>query len=470
MNRRILYLSGALYLAVPTVIFFLMWVVPVIAAPAVAAILWLACKIGYEAHGVTVSLSSRKVLTLLAIITLWCLLAGVGGFTWQNRWDHWFRNALFVDMVNDPWPLVRGDEMVCYYFGYWLLPALIGKLTGSMTAGYVSQLLFAIAGIYIAVRLTLDVIGGFKWRYVAVFILFGGLDVIGTLLFKGWEFRYDYHIELWSDWAYWEGNSTMLCWVYNQFVPGWIGTMLALSPFGRRTGSAVMCLMAISASFPMMGLFPLVVYYIVASAREAANLRKCIGAILSPVNIVSLIVAVPLLMFLAGNAAVADGGFVSVRDLPDIAVNFFWVFVLEIGLFIPFIWKHLRDKGQLLALVAGLVVYSLYRMSEDFQSRASIPLCLLVMVGVCRYLKNFRFSFNVSKVCFIIVALLACVTPCLELGRGLHRTLRSDPEKFRAFNVKSIYDVTVCRENFITPRTDIPIFRAASENAAPPSK
>lgn len=93
------------------------------------------------------------------------------------------------------------QELLCYYFGFWLPSALFAKLTGSMEAGYLFQLLYAVIGASIAMMMVCRYAGAAKLRIPFIFLLFCGWDIVAYLLLLSYgvylpfvrkEIRHDY--------------------------------------------------------------------------------------------------------------------------------------------------------------------------------------------------------------------------------------------------------------------------------------
>ena len=73
-----------------------------------------------------------KVSTLIIIAFIafaWVFLSGIGGF-WAQSKDYPWRNAIYRDIVLRDWPVYYpvSNGYLVYYIGYWLPPAIIGKL------------------------------------------------------------------------------------------------------------------------------------------------------------------------------------------------------------------------------------------------------------------------------------------------------------------------------------------------------
>ena len=236
MTRRTVAVISLYYLFLPLAIFLCSWVkfwigIPLTLLLGIAPLFMLK-----DVRGETVTGSLRQETVVFLVLLIWVVLSGIGGYVWQNRWDHFFRNAVFMDLVERPWPVQSDGNALVYYLGFWLPSALVAKLTHSLEAGYFMQLIYGFIGIYLAFRLTIDKIGSIRLRYLLPFMLFSGVDIVYYLLFNEHVPR-NFHIELWNGMAFWEGNTTLLNWVYNQAIPSWVSTMLILD-YGKERGGA----------------------------------------------------------------------------------------------------------------------------------------------------------------------------------------------------------------------------------------
>ena len=81
----------------------------------------------FEEH--TIEISWPVLFAIMAIALVWVWQSGIGGF-WAQSEDFRYRNAIFRDIVVRDWPVIypaTGHALV-YYIGYWLFPAVFGKL------------------------------------------------------------------------------------------------------------------------------------------------------------------------------------------------------------------------------------------------------------------------------------------------------------------------------------------------------
>ena len=117
--------------------------------------LWLCIK--NDEYSVSVEKIVPYVCILTAIALFWVLIAGIGGYSYQNP-DHRYRNTIFQTLINSEWPVVGTTYMdgkinvrlLCYYFGYWLPSALVGKIFGYQIGNYF-LILWSVLGIVLVV-------------------------------------------------------------------------------------------------------------------------------------------------------------------------------------------------------------------------------------------------------------------------------------------------------------------------------
>ena len=205
---------------------------------------------------------------ILFIIVIWVLFGGVGGFVWQNIWDHKFRNAIFRDLVHYSWPVIQDGKALCYYFGFWLPSALFGKLFG-LQAGYFFQVIWAILGIFIAFGIICQYLEKVKIRNIILFVFYSGLDVFLFLIFSklSWHdsllnIMNGKHIELATTYFNSSSNTTLLFWLYNQIIPFWVGMSLLLQQKDSKSIILIYALMMLYSPFPLDALAPIILYFL----------------------------------------------------------------------------------------------------------------------------------------------------------------------------------------------------------------
>lgn len=407
--------------------------------------------------------SAALVTGMIAVVAVWAFLGGIGGYIWQNRWDHMFRNAVFMDLVASPWPVVNGDDMLVYYLGFWLPPALVAKAAGSLAVGWAAQWLYAVGGLLLALWLTFDVVGKVRWRIVMLVMLTGGVDIIGYLAIDG-HWGPDDIIENWNKLAFMEWPDVMIYWVYNQFIPSWVGCMLA---FRLKNGAAtclVMALMLISAPLPTVGIAPLAVYFLLRDVADARGWLRKFLVLFYPTNLVSLGVAIVVGSYLSSNES---AGMFSLQDFSsseavmEFLKRFAGAVVMGFGVWVPFVWMRVRRDPVFWILVATTASCMFFTMGidRDFASRTFVPLSYYMLVRLGQTVCGWNGLRRRVRAAFLTVALLSACSPVDELYRITYYSLRVSPGEWRDLTLPTVFDAYAIRENFVGPAHRWPFSR-----------
>ena len=186
LKKKWLYILGYLYLLLSIIIFLLGNVKLWISIPLSIILIIAMTKAIKNSPDVNMELIKKYKKALIGIganLLLWVIVSGIGGFVWQNTWDHKFRNAVFKDLVRYDWPVINENFALCYYLGFWLPAALVGKLFG-LGAGYMAQVVWAFIGVYIAFLIICQYLKSIKISNLLIFIFYSGLDVFLFYIFN----------------------------------------------------------------------------------------------------------------------------------------------------------------------------------------------------------------------------------------------------------------------------------------------
>lgn len=121
------------------------------------------------------------------IVLAWVSVCGAGGYGYQSS-DYVMHNGRLLDLINYAWPVsyVHPDgsqQILVQYAGYYLWPALAGKMAGISAAMFV-QHLWLLAGCWIVLRM-LVLLGQVRsWIAGVGLLLFGSWDFFAKLLFE----------------------------------------------------------------------------------------------------------------------------------------------------------------------------------------------------------------------------------------------------------------------------------------------
>ncbi len=407
-------------LSLPIVMFLFGWVRLLLALPlAMLMIISLVViireylaeeKTLIENDAVEVSRSGLAFIIFAAM--LWCFLAGQGGFFYQTS-DYHFRNAVFRDLINLPWPVQyeHSNTTLVYYLTYWLVPAGIAKLTMlalGADAAWLAGNIFLYVWTSLLVSLTflmlmIKVRAFSFWRIlitVLVFILFSGLDIIGFLAVQQGQSN---DLEWWAYFYQYSANATQLSYVFNQSVPAWL-LMLLLIQEKSVVNFAFIGFLAFSYSpFPFIGLLPfLVVYAIVFAVKErrAHRFSDFLKQLFSFQNIVALLFVFPVFaLFFASNGSVSEGTanrliqiYIGQDFLPLYQSILLYVLfcLLEFGIYTAVLWQGNHKNLLFWICVLSLCLIGMFQMAGrvDFAMRASIPALVVLAVMVIEYINQ----------------------------------------------------------------------------------
>ncbi len=437
MSRRLLYTISSLYLYIPLAIFLVGWTWWWLGIPLAAAGLAVCLSVYGKVEGRVKFGSAVTEWIVAAALLLWAVHAGIGEFAWQNRGDHLFRNAVFYTLCDNDWPAIRGSDMLCYYFGFWLPAASAVKLTGSMLLGRIVLVLWAATGLWLAMRLVFEAIGRVRLRILLVFIFFSGVDIIPFYLYgrsvdvflaNGWVFPafggysplawwtdhcgtlywiYNQIIPAWvgcmlvlgkapsraipavlsfmlSPLAWWTDHCGTLYWIYNQIIPAWVGCMLVLGKAPSRAIPAVLSFMLISCPVPAVALFPAGAYRWVSSAwRATLSLSRCVAKLLGWRVWAAVILAVPVgLLFMANTSTATHTSIYAIDSLTrllKVSGHIGLLLLFEIGVFVPFVWRWIkRDTST----ATHTSIYAIDSLTRLLKVSGHIGLLLLFEIGV----------------------------------------------------------------------------------------
>lgn len=428
-----LYRITWLYLAIPFIIFCLGWLRLTIAIPVVGMIIVVLWQLVNRDQPSEDKLPLNTVFYLLLITSLWVLLSGVGGYTFQN-WDHNWRNAVFRDLITYDWPVFYSTpqkgpvNMLVYYVGYWLPAAFAGKFLGWQFANFVLFLWTWFGVLLVTLHISLKLkISAIKISLLLIF--FSGMDSLGTLLFaKEYPTLWPpiSHLEIWSSSLQYSSFTTQLFWVFNQAVPAWLCCALILEsnglPFDKleRTSFSlsqkifIWSLCFFFAPLASIGLFSYLLVEFFKQTDFKSPFKNLRLDLLLPSGIILLI----SYLFFSSNSAAGQRGFQSIA-----IADFIPFFLLEGGilwlLLAAFKWRDSRWTltGLLLLILPFIQIGS----GRDFVMRTSIaPLFyLMVMTGEVLFQSN---ASRFYRIAIAAVLMLGALTPLYEINRSIYRT------------------------------------------------
>lgn len=401
MTIRQLRLTSISYLMLPNLIFFSFWTNYIVAALSLGICAWLFL---FELRDTQFPREAcfkwsdlLKIALGAAVLTL---LSGVCGFFYQTS-DYWAHNTKFYELYKYDWPLripARGP-VVGYYYGYYIVPALVSKAIGHFSEAAI--FCWTILGISLGIcwlYLTL----GHRFRYILLVLTLGDFAHVCCSLFsKILHFHYpfeEFGIEMWS-------NFENLFWVPNQIIPSMIiGGMLVHCVMQGIAPERLVLPIVLSfwwAIFPAFTSAILVGTLIVRKwlIRPMPGFTSELACI---VLLPCLMVVPVLLLFLSHERPAVIGwiwNFTSMAD--NRALEYTLNVVLNAAVMILlYRYFSIQDKTRKLdfpffVIVCMILAMPLIRIGKvnDFLFRGYMP--LLIAAGVCIY--QYGLSFQVNK-------------------------------------------------------------------------
>lgn len=428
------------YLLAPLVIFLTTWVrweVGLVSAVLLGiAGRWL---LAHTDDGPSLSRPAMGGVGAFAIGLTW--LSGAGDLGYQAG-DWWKHNAVFRDLVAEPWPVVYdagGPVGLDYYLGHYLPAAAVGKL-GGFWLGNMAMVGWTAAGL-VLVGAWMVVLVRRAWvPALATFVALSGFDVVGWLVFEPltgapaeagvgfegaefWNGNFAYLSQLTNvadaphqSMGIWLLTSLMVCAVLERRELRWLPFIVVVSPFW--------------SAFATIGLLPFVGLAVWRERRSLSALVDRRQLLLGPTALILLA------YFAARTADVPDAieGGVSVSfilsdprydiGLTRLLVALALFLVLELVVPAMIVRRHHRFEGleRHLALVsvAVLVVVLPIRVSgnHDLMLRGTGPAILVVTVLVARLVARSKAG-TVARHSLVVLLAVGSLTGGVAIARSL---------------------------------------------------
>ena len=253
------------------------------------------------------------------MLTAWLLLSGVGGFGFQNP-DYEKHNALFRNLIIEKWPSTLGvNTNLVYYIAYYLPAALVGKILGWEAANYFI-FFWTLIGIVLSYlwfwKISAINLKNSKTRTLVLLLIFslaGGLDVIGYYLIKQNTFDLFTHIEGWAEYFQYSSNTTLIYWVPQHTLAGWLITGIVVNsiykPQNLKYLGLSLAFSIIWSPFIVIGIAPFLIFiFIEYLAQSKRRYLFNFEAIL--LNLSSMWIGIINGLFIASNRYTFPIGFI----------------------------------------------------------------------------------------------------------------------------------------------------------------
>ncbi|TDE10319.1 hypothetical protein [Dyadobacter psychrotolerans] len=391
MTVYFLRVLSIIFLILPNLIFFLYWTNSYIAALGTAILSFIFLRVlNDKSFDKKEGLNHQDLLILSGVALLLTVISGTSGICYQTK-DYWCHNTKFNELFSYDWPfkLPMDGPIVSYYYGYYVVPALLFKWLGEINESII--FIWTSLGFFL----------GACWIYLAVNkkILFALLALsvgdtpllIKMIFFKSFDKMYelqDFGIESWSGLE----NSF---WVPNQVIPTLIiGGMFVYVLKSRLKLEYIVLPVALTfwwAVFPaftsglLVGILILKKWY---TERSFLNWREITIDVILP-----FAACLPVLLLFLSHEQAPISGFL--WQFENNMVSRFFEYTVNIGINVvifALIYFYLKNTGQLflpalpfLLIVFFITLFPIYRLGKvnDFLFRGLMP--LLIIAGLYLY-------------------------------------------------------------------------------------
>lgn len=464
ISKRQLTVAAIVWLALPLVIFLATWIRPVIGwtlALAVSACLFRSMKNLADPDAPVIYID-RPFWIMVVLMFLFTVYTGIGGLFYQDWWDHGFRNAIFQDLVDNPWPVVKNNlesgelELLCYYHAFWLPAAAVAKLSGSMVIGNMVQLLYAFIGfVLIAILVVYYLkVRRIKIWYILFLAFYCGWDVV---LFPFWASDcgievhgiHNFYLYL-KDLPWFRFSAPALpslaLYIYNQGIAAWLAVGLLLSQRNNYPVSVLLySLMFLFAPIPAVGLLPVMIYLTLSHFKESISMENIVGVL------VFLIVG---LYFMSNNQAknpTSDNG---------VTLS---VYVWRLGLFLmcsyvvyfPYVWKKIKGDVFLwiMFVTASIIPFFILTKESDLGCRVGIPLTFYFALIVLKSATDIRNWSKLKIACFAVTFVIGMVGTSGMYCKNIYLAYRClhSRSPWQQHWIPSVFDEKKCplKNNFV---------------------
>lgn len=394
IERRTLDLLSLGWLLAGIVVFFLGWCRWYYAIPLVTLIVTVLVMAwrGGDMEKISISRSNLWLSLAVCLILMW--VCGIGGYMVQSN-DHYWRNAMFRDIVNYSWPVY--DEVThltkSYYLAFWMVPALIAKCTGSMELGFLSQLLWLTLGFELLYLQICRWMGKARVSYLFFFYFFSGMKIIECLLYypvvePGHVLSETLNILFTNGTpgVFHAGPMPQLLYdPFNQTIPLYLGMMLMINNVRSNLLPFIFASLLLYAPLPLVGLAPIVLFWMGRNMLERPGIGKW-KYLFSFENIVALLILVVSALYLMSNNQSGNKGLREITHFGQTFYGYLIYLFFDFGLFMLIGYKVCRDKVALWVAFITVCIFGWFQIGlhNDFCFRTNMPLIFLLLILVIR--------------------------------------------------------------------------------------
>jgi hypothetical protein len=321
--------------------------------------------------------------------------------------------------------------------GFWLVPALFGKLAIALGLSKSFSFMFANTFLYLyavfgVVLLFLQLIKACNAKsakniLIAIlgFIFFSGLDIIGFNFFSTIIPPFEHHLEWWSGVLQYSSHTTSLFWVFNQFIPVGLLILLVYNERNIKTFGFLIALSLFFAPYPTASIGLFMIVYAVSKIIECKNKKDFVFEnIFSISNIIGAFWLLPLIIlyFITNSEGIYGYYYIFSFTTPFRLILFY---ILEFLLYILVMYSRFKKDlfFNLSIVLLFLIPFLRVDQQNNFCMRASIPVMIIITVYALKTLIDEKQ--DIYKFILIGFMVIGSFTPLTEFYRGIFYTTQA---------------------------------------------
>jgi hypothetical protein len=422
-NRHLLFAVSGLFAASSVLLASSFTLTPALAVSLSIGVLLFAVASGPAGALLLRPVEWRWLGACLLIATLISVVGGQGHFVFAK--DDWlYRDAVLADIVKGWLPVVYADGDQSWLLraplGMYLLPGALGHVFG-LYAAHLAQLAQN-SLIFGAILYLMTLVWPTRrLLFVALFILFSGVDAIPVLLRTGGSHLF-VNLAYWSEYWDYPPNLGQYVWSPNHALPGWWFATLAVLYLKKETDLATLAAISVPLALwsPLMlvGAAALFAFFVLRAPGDMADRRfavVCAGAA----------AFLPVLTYLG-----TDSGSVPRKWLifePDFTelYLFFIPFALPQVFFLLFLRRRVEPwlRSTLYVVIALLLILPVYQFGpgvmNDFSTRVQIVPRTLLAFGFNALVIELLVSGSRAIVAAALLVVVEAVSPTLDVSHAL---------------------------------------------------
>ena len=440
-------------LIIPILIFFFGWLKWYLAILFSAILLFGAfwvIKKDYWNNGDYIEMPINIFITAGFVFSLWVLISGCC-YTSVGSCDIIWRTTTLRDLVNYNWPVYYPEKngYLCYYFTFWMVPALFGKLFGGTPAAYI-----ALACWFVLILLTVFFLISYYFkdykkgtlRIIILFmIMWSGINILGQYVMNHMGL-YPYpasfgNNEGYCDFLYntnglpfcfiYRSNADFLSQCYNQ-LPIWIVVPLMLQNKNIRNYAFLGLILFPYSPWGTMGIALIMIVdavYFLIKNKSIIKFMKEVFSVPNLCAVFSVFFVFVMFIFCINNSgdSIQKFGIVGLKEFtPQILQGTLIFWISEFGIFYFLTWKKYKKDYLYISIFIMLLgmpfIWVSSRYARDVCMDATLPQLYVLMIYMIGYVKDeilskkdtYHEAFKLRNCILIVMLGLAFTTPVFD--------------------------------------------------------